>query len=161
MKSSLSNDQKLVFELLFLYHSLLQKVGLKGDDLEYPSYLPDVETAKRILSEREAFEYAAYKSLLKDLPEEDKEVETISTCHKQFKTPFVSKHTFGSDNIKMKFYDKNQIDPMNTLHVTKDLEGKEVLLKLSSDDLKRDKATFFNYVYQNQNHRRGMFKCST
>ena len=150
-----------MFELLFLYHSLLQKVGLKSDDSKYPSYLPDVETAKRILSEREAFEYAAYKSLLKDLPEEDIEVETVSTCHKQFKTPFVSKHTFGSDNVKMKFFDENQIDPMNTLHVTKDREGKEVLLKLSSTDLQRDKDDFFNYVYQDQNHRQGMLKCSS
>lgn len=125
MKQFFSNEQKLVFEILFLYRTLQQKFGLKNDeDVEYPSYLPDIETAKRILSEGRKFEFASYLSLLKELPEKDREVQVIETCHRQFKTPFISRHTFEDSKIlNIKFDDETNIDPLHAIGIIQDNKG--------------------------------------
>ena len=114
-----------MFEILFLYRNLQQKFGIKNDDdLEYPDYLPDVETAKRVLSERTNFDYSAYLSLLKDIPKEEKEVQVIETCHRQFKTPFISKHTFEDSKIlNIKFDKDSSIDSTSAIGISHGSKG--------------------------------------
>jgi alpha-tubulin suppressor-like RCC1 family protein len=148
--SVLTNEQKLMFELLLLFRRIDLNLDNFASVYPYNDKLIDVERSITVLKELTKFDFASYMIYYeKELTEEQRNTKTyIETYHNMLNGKISAKFAYeGFKKMGFKVETDSRIDTFASIGITSDEEGKNMIKKITQKEI-TDQNTWMN-IYSN------------